>query len=72
MLGPVTRHDVSGACRTDGSGNAGDGSNDVLVTTAAQAKVGDVVTLAGTVRTDKDFGSGYSYKVLVEDAKLEP
>ena len=56
----------------DGSGNAGDGSNDVLVTTAAQAKVGDVVTLAGTVRTDKDFGSGYSYKVLVEDAKLEP
>lgn len=55
----------------DGSGDAAKKSNDLLVTTSAEAKVGDVVTAAGVVRTDKDFGSGYSYKVLVEDATLQ-
>jgi len=24
----------------------------------------------GVVRTDKDFGAGYAYPVIVEDAKL--
>jgi hypothetical protein len=56
----------------DGSGAAADNSDDILVTTAASAKPGDVVTVSGVVRTDKDFGSGYSYKVLIEDAKLQP
>ena len=55
----------------DGSGSAATGSNDVLVTTMSQAKAGDVVTVKGVVRTDKDFGSGYSYKVLIEDATLQ-
>lgn len=54
----------------DGTGS--DGSNDLLVTTTAQAKVGDVVTVAGVVHTDRDFGSGYIYKVLIEDATLQP
>lgn len=54
----------------DGTGQEADGTNDVLVTTAAEAKVGAVVTVTGVVRTNKDFGSGYSYKVLIEDAKL--
>lgn len=56
----------------DGSGSAADSTNDVLVTTADQAKLGDIVLVKGVVRTDKDFGSGYSYKVLVTDAKLQP
>ena len=56
----------------DGSGSAADNSNDLLVRTTMPAKVGDVVTARGTVRTDQDFVSGYSYKVLVEDAKLQP
>lgn len=54
----------------DGSGLEADSSNDVLVTTAAEVKVGAVVTVTGVVRTNKDFGSGYTYKVLIEDAKL--
>lgn len=54
----------------DGSGAEAAGSNDILVTTTAAAEVGEVVTLQGTVRTDKDFGAGYVYKVLIEDAKL--
>ena len=56
----------------DGSGDAAKETNDILVTTAAQAKVGDVVTVSGVVRTNKDFGSGYTYKVLIEDATLKP
>jgi hypothetical protein len=55
----------------DGSGSAADNTNDLLVTTADSAKVGDVVTVSGAVHTDRDFGSGYSYKVIVEDATLQ-
>ncbi len=55
----------------DGSGSAADNTNDVTVTTTNQTKIGDVVTVKGVVRTDKDFGSGYSYKVLIEDATLQ-
>jgi hypothetical protein len=54
----------------DGTGSAADGSNDVIVVTSGTAKPGDVVLVSGTVRTDRDFGYGYSYKVLVEDAKV--
>jgi hypothetical protein len=56
----------------DGSGSAANESNDILVTTSQQAKLSDVVTVQGVVRTDKDFGAGYVYKVLIEDAKLQP
>jgi hypothetical protein len=55
----------------DGSGAAADGSNDLLVTTVDAATVGDTITAEGLVRTDKNFGSGYAYKVLLEDAKLK-
>ena len=55
----------------DGSGTAADKSNDILVTTADQAKIGDVLTIKGVVRTDKDFGAGYAYKVLIEEATLQ-
>jgi hypothetical protein len=56
----------------DGSGSATDGSQDILVTTTANAKVGDVLTVSGMVRTNKDFGAGYNYKVLIEEATLKP
>jgi hypothetical protein len=53
----------------DGSGTAGK-DNDLTVTTAEKAVVGDVVIVKGTVRVDKDFGAGYSYPVIIEDAKI--
>jgi len=53
----------------DGTGTAGK-DNDITVTTGDQAAVGDVVLVKGTVRVDKDFGAGYAYPVIVEDAKL--
>jgi hypothetical protein len=55
----------------DGSGSAAESTHDVLVTTQDNAKIGDVVVAKGVVRTDLDLGSGYTYKVLVEDAKLQ-
>jgi hypothetical protein len=54
----------------DGSGLAKDGSNDLTITTAASAKVGDIITATGTIATDKDFGAGYAYKVIVEGATV--
>jgi hypothetical protein len=55
----------------DGSGSASDSTHDVLVTTTDKAAIGDVVLAKGIVHTDKDLGSGYSYKVLIEDATLQ-
>jgi hypothetical protein len=52
----------------DGTGAVGD--NDLLVTSVAKAKVGDTVLVEGTVAINKDFGAGYKYRVLVEDAKV--
>ena len=55
----------------DGTGNEKDGTNDLVVTTLDETKIGDVVLVKGIVRTDINLGSGYSYAVLVEDAKLQ-
>jgi len=55
----------------DGTGSAADGTNDILITTKDETQVGDVVIAKGTVHIDRDLGSGYSYKVLVEEATLK-
>lgn len=55
----------------DGSGAAG--TNDLTVTTAATAAPAAkdaVVVVHGTIATNRDFGAGYSYSVLVEDATI--
>ncbi len=54
----------------DGSGTAAGKDNDLTVTTQAAAAVGDVVLVRGTVRLDKDFGMGYQYTLLLEDATV--
>ena len=55
----------------DGSGSAADASDDLLVTSNELPKVGDVVVAKGVVKTDVNLGSGYAYKVLVEDATFD-
>ena len=50
----------------DGSGAGG--AADILVTSAAEAKLGDIVVARGAVALDQDFGAGYKYDVLVENA----
>jgi hypothetical protein len=55
----------------DGTGTDAEGTNDVLVTSTSEVKTGDIVTAKGIVRTNKDFGAGYSYKVLIEEATIQ-
>ena len=52
----------------DGSG--GEGTNDLTVTTNAEVKVGDLVLVTGKLTTDRDFGSGYTYAAIVENATV--
>jgi len=54
----------------DGTGTPEKGNHDIIVTTADEAAVGDIVTATGTLRKDKDFGAGYSYEVIIEDGKI--
>lgn len=54
----------------DGSGEGP--TADLTFTTRQQATVGEVVILRGMVRIEKDFGAGYRYPVIVEDATLRP
>jgi len=53
----------------DGSGT--EGNNDLTVTTDAVAKVGDLVLVTGKLVADRDFGSGYKYALIVEDALVK-
>jgi hypothetical protein len=55
----------------DGSGSAAANSDDILVTSREEPKIGDVVIARGVVKTDVDLGSGYAYKVLVEDVSFQ-
>ena len=54
----------------DGSGSAADRTNDLTVTTAAEVNVGDVVTMSGVLATGKDFGAGYAYDAILEQATV--
>jgi hypothetical protein len=55
----------------DGTGSPKKKSHDLVVTTKDKAAVGDVVTVSGKVAKDKDFGSGYSYSVMIENATIK-
>ena len=52
----------------DGSG--GEGANDLTITTTSTLKVGDTATITGVIALDKDFGFGYRYGVIMEEAKV--
>ena len=54
----------------DGTGS-GD-SDRVIVTSQQTAEVGAQITAVGTVKLDTDFGMGYFYPALVEEATLTP
>jgi len=51
-------------------GTGAEGTNDLLVTSSDNAEVGNTVVAKGTLSLDKDFGSGYKFAVIVEEAKL--
>jgi len=51
----------------DGTGEGSEVGR-IVFTSKELPKVGDVVTASGVVSVDKDFGSGYFYKIIVENA----
>jgi hypothetical protein len=54
----------------DGTGDAG--NNDLVITTDELPKMGEIVTASGILYNDKDFGGGYKYKVIIENASFKP
>jgi len=47
-----------------------DGEKDLTVTTEETPAVGSTVVVRGIVATDQDFGGGYQYSVMIENAKV--
>jgi len=54
----------------DGTGSQAKKDNNLVCTSKDLAAVNDVVTVSGVLAKDKDFGSGYKYSVIVEEAKI--
>ena len=52
----------------DGSG--AEGGNDLTVVTLDQAGVGQTVVVTGRLALNKDFGYGYQYPVILEEARV--
>ncbi len=54
----------------DGTGDSQKGTNDIVATTTDLPSVGDNVTIKGILYSDKDFGSGYRYDAIIEQAHV--
>lgn len=44
---------------------------DLTLTTQNKANMGDVITIKGTVYLKKEFGAGYSYDLIIEEALIK-
>jgi hypothetical protein len=54
----------------DGSGDPMKNTHDLVVTTSEKADKDAVVVVEGLLSKDKDFGAGYRYAAIIEDAKI--
>ena len=52
----------------DGTGDPTTNTHDLVVTSSAIVEKGTIISLEGVLAADKDFGFGYRYDVLIEDA----
>ena len=52
----------------DGTGSGATG--DLTVTTSAVVAAGDMVTVEGPLTVNKDFGAGYKYAAIIENASI--
>ncbi len=55
----------------DGTGSAENHNNDITVTTDAHSVVGATVVAKGVLHVGKDFGAGYSFDAIIEDAHIQ-
>ena len=51
-------------------GTGAPGSDDLTVTTDAMVEMGSTVLVRGRVAADRDFGAGYKYELIVENAEI--
>jgi len=75
LRGKVVKYNTGILGRTwihlqDGTGSPASRTHDITVTTQDTTALGQVIQVQGTVHLDQDFGSGYSYPVIVENAKI--
>jgi len=55
----------------DGTGEPSAKTHDLVVTTQATPEKGSTVVVEGVLNADKDFGSGYRYDAIIEDAEVK-
>jgi hypothetical protein len=51
-------------------GTENNGQFDLTITSDLTVKTGDVLTFEGKIALDKDFGFGYFYEIIMEEAKI--
>jgi hypothetical protein len=54
----------------DGTGDPAKNTHDLVVTSSDIAEIGAIISIEGILAADKDFGFGYRYDVIIEDAVL--
>lgn len=54
----------------DGSGDQATGTHDLTLTSEVQVSVGDTIVASGALTLDKDFGYGYKYDLIMENAAV--
>ena len=54
----------------DGSGDPAQNTHDLVVTTDSVPEKDSVVIALGILAADKDFGAGYKYSAIIEDAQI--
>jgi hypothetical protein len=55
----------------DGSKDSGNNYLDLTVATLEEVNVGDILVFEGKIATNKDFGAGYRYDLIMEEATLK-
>ena len=56
----------------DGTGSPEESTHDLVITTSVEVGADwDIITMEGVLAANKDFGSGYSYSVIIEDATVK-
>ncbi len=54
----------------DGTGDPMTNTHDLVATSSEQVNVGDIITIEGVLASNKDFGAGYKYSAIIEEAKV--
>ena len=55
----------------DGSGDPLKNTHDLVVTTQADPEKDSIILIEGVLYADKDFGAGYKYDVIIEEAEIK-